>query len=141
IEEHHRPRMLDGFEWRAANPAAAKEHRSFWVWSAYSYLQSWSQVAREWLKAKGDPAGEKTFYNDALGKAYETRGNGRPWEELRDRALKSHYARGEVPKGCLLLFLGVDVQALDRCEWVLIGCGERYRRYIIDCGTIGKHIS
>jgi phage terminase large subunit GpA-like protein len=140
IEEYHRPQMLAGFEWRAANPAAAKEHRSFAIWSAYSYLQSWSQIAREWLRAKGDPAGEKVFHNDVLGKAYETRGDGRPWEELRDRALKSHYGRGEVPKGCLLLFLGIDVQ-LDRCEWVLIGCGQRYQRFIIDVGTVGKHVS
>jgi phage terminase large subunit GpA-like protein len=140
IEEHHRPQMLAGFEWRAANPAAAKEHRSFWIWSAYSYLQSWPQISREWSKARGDPAGEQTFSNDVLGKAYETRGDGRPWEELRDRALKSHYARGEVPKGCLLLFLGVDCQ-LDRCEWVLLGCGQHYQRFIIDIGTIGKHIS
>jgi phage terminase large subunit GpA-like protein len=140
IDEHHRPQMLAGFEWRAANPAAAREHRSFWIWSAYSYLQSWPQIAREWLKARGDPAGEKTFYNDALGKPYETRSDGRPWEELRDRALKSDYTRGEIPKGCLLLFLGCDCQ-LDRIEWVLLGVGERYRRYIVDCGTIGKHIS
>ena len=39
-----------------------------------------------------------------------------------------------------MLFLGVDCQ-LDRLEWVLIGFGEGYRRYIVDCGTIGKHIS
>jgi phage terminase large subunit GpA-like protein len=140
ISEFHRPQMLAGFEWRAANPAAAKEHRSFWIWSAYSYLQSWPQIAREWLRAKGDPSGEKTFSNDVIGKAYEARSDGRPWEELRDRALKSHYSRGEVPKGCLLLFLGLDVQ-LDRCEWVLIGCGQRYQRFIIDIRTIGKHIS
>jgi phage terminase large subunit GpA-like protein len=140
IEEFHRPQMLAGFEWRAANPTAAREHRSFWIWSAYSYLQSWSQIAREWLKAKGDPASEKTFWNDALGKAYETRGDGRPWEELRDRALKSDYPRGSVPKGALLLFLGVDCQ-VDRIEWQVIACGEQYRRYVVDCGTIGKHIS
>jgi phage terminase large subunit GpA-like protein len=140
IDEFNRPQMLAGFEWRAANPAAAREHRSFWIWSAYSYLQSWPQIAREWLKARGDPAGEKTFYNDALGKAYETRGDGRPFEELRDRALKSDYARGTVPKGALLIFLGIDCQ-LDRCEWVLLGVGERYRRFVIDIGTIGKHIS
>jgi phage terminase large subunit GpA-like protein len=140
IEEHHRPQMLSGFEWRAANPAAMREHRSFWIWSAYSYLQSWPQIAREWLKARGDPASEKSFHNDALGKAFETRGDGRPWEELRDRALKSDYARGTVPKGALLLFLGVDCQ-LDRVEWVLLGVGERYRRYVVDIGTIGKHIS
>jgi phage terminase large subunit GpA-like protein len=140
IEEFHRPQMLAGFEWRAANPAAAREHRSFWIWSAYSYLQSWSQIAREWIKAKGDPASEKTFWNDTCGRAYETRSDGRPWEELRDRAAKSDYAIGTVPKGARLLFLGVDCQ-LDRLEWVLIGFGESYRRYIVDCGTIGKHIS
>jgi phage terminase large subunit GpA-like protein len=140
IEEYHRPQMLAGFEWRAQNPTAARDHRSFWIWSAYSYLQSWSQIAREWLKAKGDPASEKTFWNDALGRAYETRGDGRPWEELRDRAAKSDYARCTVPKGALLLFLGIDCQQ-DRIEWQLVGCGEQYRRYVVDCGTIGKHIS
>src|SRR5208283_3252285 len=82
IEEHHRPQMLAGFQWRAHNPAAMREHRSFWIWSAYSLLQSWEQIAREWLKAKGDPASEKTFLNDTVGRAYETRGDGRPWEEL-----------------------------------------------------------
>jgi phage terminase large subunit GpA-like protein len=69
IEEFHRPQMLCSFEWRAHNPAAAREHRSFWIWSCYSFLQSWGQIAREYLRAKGDPASEKTFWNDALGKA------------------------------------------------------------------------
>ena len=55
IEEHHRPEMLAGFEWRARNPAAKREHRSFWIWSAYSYLQSWARIAAEWLKARGEP--------------------------------------------------------------------------------------
>ena len=140
IEEHDRPRMLAGFEWRADNPKAAKEHRSFWIWSAYSYLQTWPQIAREWLRSRGDPASEKTFWNDTLGKPYEAKGEGRPPEELAARAAKSHYARGEVPKGALILTLGVDCQ-LDRCEWQVIGHGEHYRKFVIDVGTIGKHIS
>jgi phage terminase large subunit GpA-like protein len=73
IEESDRPKMLASFEWRAHNPAAAKQHRSFWIWSAYSYLQTWPQIAREWLRAQGDPASEKTFWNDTLGLAYEAR--------------------------------------------------------------------
>ena len=143
IEERHRPQMLESFEWRAQNPAAAREHRSFWIWSAYSYLQSWPQIAREWLKAKGDPASEKTFINDVVGKAYETRGDGRPWEELRDRAARSHYARGTVPKGALVLTLGIDVQGSQggRVEWQLLGHGEGYKRYVIDVGTIGGNIA
>jgi phage terminase large subunit GpA-like protein len=59
IEEHHRSQMLAGFEWRAMNGMARREHRSFWIWSAYSYLQSWSRIAQEWLKARGDPASEQ----------------------------------------------------------------------------------
>ncbi len=47
IEERHRPQMLAGFEWRARNPAARREHRSFHIWSAYSVLQSWSRIAQE----------------------------------------------------------------------------------------------
>jgi len=140
IQEHHRPQMLAGFEWRAHNPAAMREHRSFWIWSAYSLLQSWEQIAREWLKAKGDPASEKTFHNDSLGKAYETRGDGRPWEELAARAKQSNYQRGQVPKGALLLMLGIDCQG-GRVEWQLVGFGREYRRYVVDYGTIGKHIS
>jgi phage terminase large subunit GpA-like protein len=45
-----------------------------------------------------------------------------------------------VPKGALILTLGIDCQ-LDRVEWQLLGHGEHYRRFVIDCGTIGKHIS
>ena len=140
IEEFHRQEMLAGFEWRGHNPSAAKEHRSFWIWSAYSYLQSWPQIAREWLKAKGDPASEKTFWNDALGKAFEMRGDGRPWEELAARAAKSDYARGTVPKGELILTLGIDVQT-DRVEYQVLAHGERYQRFVVDVGTVGKHIS
>ena len=140
IEEHHRPQMLTGFEWRAHNPAALSYHRSFMIWSAYSPLQSWEQIAREFYKTRGDPAGEQTFHNDTLGKAYEAKGLGRPWEELRDRAKTSNYRRGEVPKGALVLTLGIDCQA-DRVEWLLVGFGRDYRRFVIDYGTIFKHIA
>jgi phage terminase large subunit GpA-like protein len=140
IEEHHRPQMLAAFEWRAHNPAAAREHRSFWLWSAYSYLQSWSQIAHEFLKARGDPGAEKVFLNDTAGKAYRAQGEARPWEELRDRAAASHYVRGTVPPGALLLMLGIDCQH-DRVEWQLVGFGKEYRRYVIDYGIVERHIS
>ena len=55
LEESDRPRLLSTFRWKPHNPSAAKEHRSFWIWSAYSYLQTWPQIAREWLRSRGDP--------------------------------------------------------------------------------------
>jgi phage terminase large subunit GpA-like protein len=123
IEEHHRPQMLAGFEWRPHNAKAGREHRSFWIWSAYSYLQSFERIAREWLKYRGDQSGEKTFLNDTAGKPYRAQGEARPWEEIRD-----------------LLFLGIDCQG-DRVEWQLVGFGRDYRRFVIEYGIIGRHIS
>jgi phage terminase large subunit GpA-like protein len=140
IEEHERLQMLSGFEWRPTNPQAMTAHRSFWIWSAYSFLQSWPQIAREWLKAKGDAGAEQVFHNDTLGRPFETRGDGRPWEELAARAAKSTYTRGTVPPGCLRLFCGIDCQG-DRVEWVVLGYGAHYKPYIVDFGTIQKFVS
>lgn len=140
IEEHHRPALLKGFEWRAKNPAAKRQHRSFWIWSAYSYLQSFELIASEWIKYKGDPAGEKTFTNDTTGKPYRAQGEARPWEELRDRARESDYVRGTIPPGALLLMMGLDCQG-DRVEWQLVGFGRDYRRYVIEYGIVPHHIS
>jgi len=139
IEEHHRPEMLTRFEWRARNPAARKEHRSFALWSAYSPLQSWGQVAREWLKARGDADSERVFYNDTVGRAWQVKGVGRPWEELAARGAASSYRRGTVPKGALLIFLGIDCQ-IDRVEWALWGFGRNYCRFAIDYGVIERNI-
>lgn len=140
IEEHHRPQMLAGLEWRARNPAAKREHRSFWIWSAYSYLQSWERIVREWLKVRGDPASEKTFMNDTVGLAYRGAGEAVAWETLRDRAAESPYAKGELPPGALYITIGVDCQA-DRVEWQAVGWGRDRRRWIIDTGVIPGHIS
>ena len=140
IFEHHRQAMLDGFCWIAQNPAALKTHRSFWIWSAYSVLQSWPRIAAEWIRAQGDGGAEQTFWTDTLGVAFRPRGEATPPVELAARASRSHYARGEVPEGALVLTLGIDVQ-LDRLEWQLLAHGEGYRRFVIDVGTIGKHVA
>ncbi|MCS0501389.1 phage terminase large subunit family protein [Ancylobacter mangrovi] len=140
IEEHHRPQMLSRLEWRARNPAAKRGHRSFWIWSAYSPLQSWERIAREWLKAKGDPASEQTFVNDTVGLAYRGQAEAVPWEALRDRAAESPYARGELPGGALFVTMGVDCQ-IDRVEWQVVAWGRERRRWIVDAGVVPNHIS
>jgi phage terminase large subunit GpA-like protein len=140
IEQRHRQVMLSGFEWRAENPSAARTHRSFWLWSAYSVLQDWSLIAAEWNRCQGDSAGEQVFSTDTLGLGYTPKGDGRPPTELYARAERSHYTRGQIPEGALVLTLAVDCQ-LDRIEWQLVGHGEGFRRYVVDIGTIDKHIS
>ncbi|WP_051645459.1 terminase gpA endonuclease subunit [Labrenzia sp. DG1229] len=143
IEEHHRPAMLKQLEWRAGNEKAKRQHRSFWIWSAYSVLQTFERIARSWLKAKGDPASEQTFMNDVVGLAYEAAGDAPPWEDLRDRAAVSEYSKGQIPAGAVFITLGIDVQG-DRLEWQLVrlgpepppfrdrlrGCSWLYRRKV-----------
>jgi phage terminase large subunit GpA-like protein len=140
IHEHHRSWMLGRKEWRAARPHMKKLHRSFYIWSAYSHLQSWKRIALEWLNAKGDPGAEQTFLNDTVGLAFKAQGEAPPWEGLRDRAEASGYIRGTVPFGALLLCLGMDCQA-DRVEWQLVGFGRDGRRYVIEYGVVPGHIS
>ncbi|MDX3929212.1 MAG: phage terminase large subunit family protein [Shinella sp.] len=140
IEEHHRPEMMHRLEFRAHNPKAKRQHRSFYIWSAYSVLQSWERIAREWLNARGDPASEQTFLNDTVGKAYVTAGEAPPWETLRDRGVNSHYARGRIPAGGIIITLGIDCQS-DRVEWQLVAWGRDFKRWVVDCGVIPGHIS
>jgi phage terminase large subunit GpA-like protein len=140
IEEHHRSRIVRRGEWRANNPKAKRHHRSFYLWSVVSALQSWERIAREWLGARGDPASEQTFLNDTVGRAYVTAGEAPPWETLRDRAANSDYSRGRIPLGGLVLTIGIDCQG-DRVEWQAVAWGRDFRRFVIDYGVIPGHIS
>ncbi|MCJ2143726.1 phage terminase large subunit family protein [Methylobacterium sp. E-066] len=140
IEEHHRAQMLAGHEWRAANPKMKRIHRSFYVWSAYSFLQSWAQIAFEWFRAKGDPEAERVFLNDTVGQAFRAQSEAPPWEGLRDRAAASDYVCGTIPKGGLLVTLGIDCQD-DRVEWQALAFGRGGRRWVIQYGVTPGHIS
>jgi len=140
IEHHSLPAMRAKGEWRADNPAAKRVHRSFYVWSAYSPLQSWEQIAREWLKAKGDPKSEQTFLNDVVGRAYKTTGEAPPWEALRDRGAESDRPIGIIALGHPILCCGVDCQ-IDRVEWQVVARAPDYKRAIVAAGVIQGHIS
>jgi phage terminase large subunit GpA-like protein len=140
IREYDRPWMLARLRWVARNPSAKRVHRSFWIWGAYSLLQSWEGIARRWISAKGDPASEQVFTNDVLGLAWRAQGEAVPWESLRDRASESTYPRGRIPAGALLITIGIDCQG-DRVEWQVVGWGEHYRRWIIEIGVFPGHIS
>ncbi|WPZ28177.1 terminase gpA endonuclease subunit [Sulfitobacter sp. OXR-159] len=140
IEEHHRPKMLRGAKWVAGNPKMKRVHRSFYIWSAYSLLQSFERIARSWLSAKGDPPKEQTFWNDVVGKAYRVLGEAPPWEDIRDRAAESDYAHGNIPAGYPILTCGVDCQG-DRVEWQVVAWGQNKRRAVIEYGVFNGHIS
>lgn len=138
IEEYHRAEMMRRGRWVAANPRA--KNRSFYIWSAYSPLQSWSLIADEWFKAEGRPEAERVFLNDTVGIAYHFKGEAPPWESLRDRAAASEYGRGRIPTGGLVLTLGLDCQK-DRVEGQLVAWGREGRRWVVEYIVVPGHIS
>ena len=140
IRDHHRPAMLRRHRWVAQFPSARRFHRSFYLWSAYSLLQSFETIAREWIKAKGDPSAEQVFLNDTVGLAYEAQGEAPPWEELRDRAETQGHDRGLIPAGHPVLTIGIDCQK-DRVEGHVVAFGRDRRRAVVDYFVVAGHIS
>lgn len=138
IEERHRPGMLREGEWVANNPGA--DTVGFYLWSAYSPLESWKRIALAWLDAKGDPAKEQAFLNDTVGRAYKVDGDSPPWEAIRDKAEAGDRRRGIVPRGGLLLTMGLDCQD-DRVEWHLVAFGRDLKRWTIDYGIVDGSIT
>ncbi len=140
IEEHHRGDIVRRGEWRAHNAPALRHHRSFWIWSAYTPLQSWERIAREWLRSRGHADSEQTFLNQTAGRAYRAQSEAPPWEVLRDRAAASPHRVLSVPTTSLKLFMGMDCQG-DRVEWQVIGYGRNRRRDVIAYGIVPGHVS
>jgi phage terminase large subunit GpA-like protein len=135
IQEHHRREMLRRGRWIARNPKAIREHRSFYIWSAYSLLQSFERIAREWLAARGSPDKEKVVANDNFGQAYRVKGEAPPWEDLRNRGDAIGHRRGTIPADGLVLTLGVDVNG-DWLNWQLLAWTRDGRRHVVDYGRI-----
>lgn len=140
IEEHQRAAMVRKGAWIAEHPERAGTHRSFDLWSAYGPLQSWALIASEWIAAEGDPERERVVLNDTAGRPFHFKGDAPAWEDLRNRAGDSHYPRGLVPAGAVVLTLGIDCQG-DRVEAQLVGWGRDKRRWVIDYFVIAGHVS
>lgn len=138
IEERSRDWMNRRGEWVAEAPAA--EIVSFYLWAAYSPLESWANLAKAWLRAKGNPEAERSFLNDSIGEPYQTATAAPDWQGLRDRAEAAGLARGVVPPGMFMVTIGCDCQ-LDRVEWQAIAFGPRLQRVVIDYGIIHHHIA
>ncbi|MBI3446178.1 MAG: phage terminase large subunit family protein [Magnetospirillum sp.] len=138
IEHRHKAWMAARGRWVAHNPASRVE--GFYLWAAYSPLETWERIAEAWLNAKGNPSAEQTFLNDTVGRAYKASGEAPPWEGIRDRAEAEGHIRGKIPAGALLVTYGVDCQG-DRVEVHVKGFGRDLKRWTIDYLVIPGHIS
>lgn len=121
--------------WRATAPfngiagfGHLSELYAHWPKSAFSYL------VRRYLEAKheadqGDDSKLIAFHNSTLGIAYVYGGKQLDAEALRERA--DDYADGVVPKGGLLLTVGVDTQH-DRFAIATRAWGRGEESWLVD---------
>lgn len=142
IEDKHKPEMLRFGEWRPVTydkgkwlDAELTNHRirkvGFHLNSIYSPWLSFGDIAAEFLRSKDFPEKLRNFVNSWLGE---------PWRDktvVRENstvlANQSGYSRGVIPKDCLLLTAGVDIQ-LDHMWWEIRAWGERISSWLVDYG-------
>ena len=127
-------------KWIAQNPAAAQKGiRSFWLNAFSSPWVSWKSICQEVVDAKNDPEKLKTVYNTKLGELWEDRGDTEDEEFYYDR--REDYGKldngipVDVPKGPVLLTMGVDTQD-NRLEYEVLGHGHYKETWGIKKGTI-----
>ena len=131
IEEHHKSFMLENGIWRATqkneNPKVAGFHLS----SLYSPLGwfSWKEAAVLWKKSCQKSELVRTFKNTYLGECFRETGDCPDWEKLFNR--RESYQINSVPKGVLLITMGVDVQK-HSLILEIVGWTENKESYSID---------
>lgn len=134
IEHQHKRWMVERGTWVADRPGG--RHRSYHIWSAYSYSPnaSWGQIAADYLAAKkGGPEKLRTFVNTTLGETWKDKGEAPEWERLYQR--REHYLIGSVPTGVAFLTAGVDVQK-DRLVYEVVGWSLAKENWSIEAGVL-----
>jgi phage terminase large subunit GpA-like protein len=133
IGEQNKLAMVEAGAWRVTRPEV-KGHAGFRLNALVSTLAnaSWSNLAAEFLAAKGDPAELQVFVNTILAQGFRA-----PGQEIDETALSS---RAEdfgdaLPEEVILLTCGADVQA-DRIEATICGWTKDNTALVLAHGTI-----
>lgn len=135
IHEHHKARMLRDEEaggrarWVADEPHAAPRRIAFHLNALYSPWLQWSELAREWIDAQGNPQKLQVFVNTRLAETWDE--TGQTVDETGLMARREDYPEEPLPEGVVLLTAGVDVQA-DRLEMEVVGWGPGEQSWSID---------
>jgi phage terminase large subunit GpA-like protein len=135
IEEHHKPRLFAGLQWRA-NSAGDGETVSFHASAFYAPLGSvtWLSLARQWARAKerkerGDSEAMRVFYNTRLALSYDDTESSTTATELAARA--EPYPPRVVPDAALVVTIAVDVQP-NRLEVQTEAWGPDLEHWVLD---------
>lgn len=120
-------------KWVMMNPNALEDGiRSFRLNAFMSPWSDWKDIVMKFLRAKDDPQLLQVFYNTMLGELWELRDRTGLPEKLHAR--REHYD-AEVPKGVLVLTMGIDTQD-NRLEYEVVGWDRNEQSWGISRGVI-----
>jgi phage terminase large subunit GpA-like protein len=129
LPEHAKPGMLAAGQWRASVEGNG-ETIGFHLSSLYSPWLRWSDLAREFLAAQGDPALLQPFVNTRLGEVWDQADGDRvDGHELMGRA--ETWPETGCPLGVTVVTAGIDVQD-DRLEVGVWGWGIGKESWSLD---------
>lgn len=136
FHEFHKNEAIQKGEWRPTwmdTPYIPKspKHKSFSVPGILSPFLRWARICQQFINTNfGKNLLEfKDFTINYLGEPWARVETSADWEDLKNRA--DEYTMGYVPKGGLLLFGGVDVQA-DRLEMAVVAVGKDMEKWVVD---------
>jgi len=106
--------------------------KSYAIWAGYSPVglgYTWKEIAAMRTEAQGDIEKEVVFTNTILGRSYEGVAQKVEAKDVKDRAGK--WQRRTIPAGCMLITVGIDVQA-NRFAIGVWGWGRNEQCWAID---------
>lgn len=135
IEERHKDWMFERAFWAARFPDRPVPgfHLNA-LYAPYRLGESWKYIADKRAEAKLDPSKQVSFANTFEGLAFEGERQLVDPEAIASRAEPGR-ERGKVPRGALILSIGIDCQH-DRFEAQVVGWGRGQRASIIDYDVI-----
>jgi len=131
IRQSERATMLRLGEWRATNPDAPGDMRSYHISSLYSPWRSWGSIAREFLTSKESYSGLQNFTNSVLGLPWKQHAEEVTTGAVRDK--KGNYMLKDIPEGVKAFTASCDV-GRDYLAVTLRGWGEKGESWLIDYG-------
>lgn len=132
ITDADKVKILQKGEWRSIRKNGQNVRSvGFWLSTLYSPFTRFADIAKTWIKSKGDPDLEHNFQNSWLGLPYEEKG-----EEVEEDIIKSKQTElpeFTLPEWTKILVGGVDVQEAS-LYYVILAVGVGFTSQVITCG-------
>lgn len=128
--EEDKKEMLSKCEWRASKKFEGKA--GYHLSSLYSPFFSWEDLAQEKNRAEKDWQYKENFYRNYRAEAWDNSLEGNVIYHEGLMALREEYPENyDIPKECVVLFAGVDIQG-NRVEVEFVGYDNNWGRWHIE---------